>query len=115
MLTSEEIIIESDEDFEIVSTISAGYDYRRNFVVHYYCIHYERHRYEVDYKAIVDEDNAKLMAKRLKIDYNDLPRVLYREFGDCTGTTTLSGIEYVFKEILEFILDCGAKYKLISK
>lgn len=115
MLTSEETIIESDEDLEIVSTIEAGYDYRKNFVVKYYCINYEKRRKVIDYTATVDEEDATKMAKHLKVDYYDLPKVLYNEFGDCTGTTTLSGIEYVFKEILEFILDCGVKYKLFSK
>ena len=59
--------------------------------------------------------NTEILAKRLKVDPINLPQVIYDEFGDCTGTSRLSDIEYVFKEILDFILDRGVKYKLSSK
>lgn len=111
MLTSEKIIIESDEDLEIVSTIVAGYDFRNNFVVKYTCKDYQRGE-EKGYTAIVDEQNAKVMARFLKVELTKLPEALYDEFGDCTGISTLSDIEYVFKDILDYILDSGAKYKL---
>lgn len=114
MFALEKIIIESDEDLAIVSTIVAGYDYRKNFVVQYTCRDYDRGG-EKGYTAIVDEEDAKVMARHLKVGSAELPQALYDEFGDCTGTTTLSGIEYVFKEILDCILDSGVKYKLTSK
>ncbi len=114
-LTSEIIIIESDEDLEIVSTITAEYNSKKNFVVEYYCINHEKGRKVIDYTATVDKENTAILAKRLKVDPINLPQVIYDEFGDCTGTSRLSDIEYVFKEILDFILDRGVKYKLSSK
>ena len=115
MQTSGMIIIESDEDLEIVSTIDAVYNSKNNFVVEYYCINHEKGRKVIDYTATVDQENTAILAKHLKVNPVDLPQVIYDEFGDSTGISRLSDIEYVFKEILDFILDCGAKYQLSSK
>lgn len=115
MLTSERMIIESGGDLEVVSTIVAGYDYRKNFVVQYYCMNYEKSRREVNYTATVDKEDAEAMAKHLTVAPTDLPQVIYDEFGDCTGISRLSDIEYVFKDILDFILDRDVKYRLSSK
>lgn len=113
MTTSGMTIIESDEDLEIVSTIDAEYNSKSNLVIEYYCINYEKRRNVIDYTATVE--NTEKLAKRLKVNPIDLPQAIYDEFGDSTGVSRLSDIEYVFKEILDFILDCGVKYKLTSK
>ena len=115
MLTSGMTIIESDEDLEIVSTIDAEYNSKSNLVIEYYCINYEKRHKVIDNTATVDEENTEKLAKRLKVNPIDLPQAIYDEFGDSTGVSRLSDIEYVFKGILDFILDCGVKYKLTSK
>lgn len=115
MTTSGMTIIESDEDLEIVSTIDAEYNSKSNLVIEYYCINYEKRRKVIDYTATVDKENTEKLAKRLKVNPIDLPQAIYDEFGDSTGVSRLSDIEYVFKEILDFIPDCGVKYKLTSK
>lgn len=115
MITSGMTIIESDEDLEIVSTIAAEYNSKNNLVIEYYCINYEKKRKRIDYTATVDKANTEKLAKHLNINPINLPQVIYDEFGDSTGASRLSDIEFVFKEILDFILDCGVKYKLTSR
>lgn len=112
MLTSEKIIVESDGGIEIVATIVAGFDYLNNLVVQYDLEDYREGEKDYTYSAIVDEDDAKVMAKRLKVAYTDLPKALDDEFGDTTDLLVPSEVEAVYKDILDFILDCGAKYKL---
>ena len=74
MLTSEKIIVESDSDIEIVATIVAGFDYLHNFVVQYNFEDYREGGKDYTHSAVVDEEDAKVMAKRLKIAYTDLPK-----------------------------------------
>lgn len=112
MLTSEKIIVESDSDIEIVATIVAGFDYLNNFVVQYNFEDYREGGKDYTHSAIVDEEDAKVMARHLKVSYADLPQALYNEFGDTTGLSVPSEVESVYKDILNFLLDCGAKYRL---
>lgn len=112
MLTSEKIIVESNSDIEIVATIVAGFDYLNNFVVQYHFEDYRVGGKDYTHSAIVDEEDAKGMARHLKVSYAGLPQALYDEFGDTTGLSVPSEVESVYKDVLDFILDCGAKYKL---
>ena len=112
MLTSEKIIIESDGDLEVVFTIVVGYDFMKNLILQYSCEDYEMGCNSSRYVATVDNDEVGIMANYLRVKSVDLPQVLYEKFGDSTGVSTLSDVERVFKEMLDFILGCGAKYKL---
>lgn len=112
MLTSEKIIVESDGDIEIVATIVAGFDYLNNFVVQYDFEDYRNGGKDYTHSAIVDEEDGMVMARHLKVSYADLPQALYDEFGETAGTSVPSEVEDVYKNVLDFILDCGAKYKL---
>ena len=112
MLTSEKIIIETSGDLEVVWIIVAGFDYLNNFVVQYCCMDYEKGKGGFEISAIVDEEDAKVMANHLKVSLVDLPQTLYDEFGDATEVAVSSEMEGIFKDILDYILDCGAKYKL---
>ena len=114
MLTSEKIIIESDGDLEIVATIIAGYDFMNNLVLQYYCEDYETDCKNPNYVTVVDKEDVEVMAKHLDVRVIDLPQVLYNKFGDSTGVSTLSDVEYVFKEILDYIIGCGAQYRFTN-
>lgn len=114
MLTSEKIIIESDGDLEIVATIIAGYDFMNNLVLQYYCEDYETDCKNPNYVAVVDKEDVEIMAKHLDVRAIDLPQVLYNKFGDSTGVSTLSDVEYVFKDMLDFIIGCGAQYRFTN-
>lgn len=112
MLTSERIIIESNSDLEIVATIVAGFDLLKNFVVQYHFEDYREDGKNYSHSAVINEEDAKTMANHLKVSLVDLPQVLYNEFGDTTGLSVPSDVESAYKDVLDFILDCGAKYKL---
>lgn len=114
MLTSEKIIVESDGGIEIVATIVAGFDYLNNFVVQYDFEDYREGGKDYTHSAIVNEEDGMVMARHLKVSYADLPQALYDEFGETAGTSVPSEVEDVYKNVLDFILDCGAKYKLMQ-
>ena len=113
MLTSEIIIVDSDNDLEIVGTIVSGFDYLNNLVVKYCFEDYRRGGKDYCYSAVIDEYEAKVMAKYLKVPLSSLPQTLYDEFS-CSFSEILvpSEVEGIFSDILNFVLDCGAKYKL---
>ena len=52
------------------------------------------------------------MSKYLKATSEDLPEIIYDECGDSSGISVPSEVEATFKKILDFILDCGVRYKL---
>ena len=75
-------------------------------------IQFDEKRINYTHSAIVDEEDGKVMARHLNVSYADLPQALYDEFGDTTGVLVPSEVEYIFKNVLDYILDCGTKYKL---
>ena len=113
MIRSGSIIVESDNDLEIVGTIVSGFDYLNNLVVEYGFEDYRIGGKDYSYSAVIDEDDAKVMARHLKVPLSSLPQVLYDKFG-CSFSEILvpSEVVGIFGDILKFVLDCGAKYKL---
>ena len=61
--------------------------------------------------AVVDKDDAILMARHLNIKVEELPNKVYEVCG-VSYASTVSHAESVFQEVLEFILDCGARFNL---
>lgn len=113
MIRSGSIIVESDNDLEIVGTIVSGFDYLNNLIVEYRFEDYRSSGKDYNYSAIIDEDDAKVIARHIKVSLSSLPQVLYDKFG-CSFSEILvpSEVEGIFSDILNFVLDCGAKYKL---
>ena len=113
MIRSGSIIVESDNDLEIVGTIVSGFDYLNNLIVEYRFEDYRSCGKDYSYSAIIDEDDAKVMARYLNVPLSSLPKVLYDKFG-CPFSDILvpSEVEGIFGDILNFVLDCGARYKL---
>lgn len=115
MLTLERIIIESDSDLEIVATIVTGYDTMKHFVIQFIYEDYRKGGRNNSYCAVMDEEEVATMAHHLHISPNELPQALYDAFGDKSGIAVPSEVESVFQEILEYILDCGARYSLKNR
>ena len=61
--------------------------------------------------ATVEREETIEIARLLNIKVEELPKRLYEECGVSYGSTQ-SHAEMVFKETLDFILDCGARYEL---
>lgn len=114
MLLLEEIIVESGGDLEIVSTVVVGFDDDKNFVVELETNDYEFRCGNQRLWAVVEKEDALMLADYLKVKLTALPRTFDEKFGE-SGVFVLSYVEARFKEILDFILDCGMHYQLITK
>ena len=116
MLLLEEIIAVSDEDLEIVSDLVAGFSDDKNFVVKLETDEYGvRCRSRRKVWAIVEKEDALMLADYLKVKLTALPLEFQKRFGDSSGSLANSYVEAEFKEILDFILDCGVHYQLVTK
>lgn len=62
--------------------------------------------------AILDADNMRVMAKKLRVEVKDLSSYLCRKFSYGGYISHSSVVTREFQKILNFILDCGAKYRL---
>lgn len=111
-LTHAELIVESDEDLEIFSSLCAGFDDRGNLVIE---LDFDdltsRHRKHLTY-AILDGDETKILADSLHIPPQDIPARLRERFQCQWPIPVPSEVGDTFRDILNFIIDCGAKYRL---
>ena len=64
------------------------------------------------HRAIVDQEDTLLMAKYLQVTIDELLGVIDEEFADSRPSVDSMDAADCFADILDFILDCGAKYKL---
>lgn len=114
-----QLLMESDEDAQINATIyieeddsgslsiqleeyDGGWDYPEG-------ISYEPSKCTT---ATVDADELNIMASYLNISKQDVMAHLLKKFSNHGYISYPSYVRACFKEILEYILDCGAKYKL---
>ena len=69
-------IMSSDEDQPIVMDIYVGFTWREELAITVDCHNYEDHRYDCSTSAIVNEQDARAMARRHKVKYPQLPRFI---------------------------------------
>ncbi len=112
MLTLEEVIIESDDDLAIWSSIVVGFDISKNLVIRLEHIDYEAHENDYTLAAAIEKDDAFRMACFLHVKLTYLPRFLFEKFGTNFPLSVPSEVERLFKSMLDFVLDCGEHYKL---
>ena len=111
-MRDEALIAESDNDMEIVSSLSVGFDLFGNLVVEMDYADGSDSRYDYRLDAIVDKDELVLLSRELESFNKSLPLAISDRFGKGWKLLTPSDIDGVFSDILDFILDCGAHYKL---
>jgi hypothetical protein len=111
MLLLEELIIDSDGDMQFGSGIVAGFDDEKNFAVVLDYTDYET-GYNRKTWAVVEKEDALVMADYLKVRLTSLPQEIFERFGDSSDIAVPSEVEAVFKEILDFIIACGVRYRL---
>lgn len=114
MLLLEELIIDSDGDMQIGSGIVAGFDDEKNFAVVLDYTDYET-GYNRKTWAVVEKEDALVMADCLKVRLTSLPQEISERFGDSSDIAVPSEVEALFKDILDFILACGVRYQLKKK
>ena len=85
-----------------------------NFVMELETNDYEARRGNQRLWAVVEKEDALMLADYLKVKLTALPKVFNEKFGE-SGAFVLSYVEARFREILDFILDCGIHYQLITK
>ncbi len=114
MLLLEELIIDSDGDMQFGSGIVAGFDDEKNFAVVLDYTDYET-GYNRKTWAVVEKEDALVMADYLKVRLTLLPQEIRERFGDSSDIAVPSEVEALFKDILDFILSCGVRYQLKKK
>lgn len=113
MIKFSELIAESDEDLEKISAaLSVGCGDDGMFGVQYEFKDDDDDWNNDCVQAIVDKDETLLLAKNLGVSVLNLPKVFCDKFDPNSSVLVPSEVEAIFKEILEFICDSGAKYKL---
>jgi hypothetical protein len=105
------IIAEADGDLPFGDCVSADINYRKELVIEYITTDC---RIEIESKklATVDRDDTAKMAAFLNVPIEQLPQRILDECGDTRGVCTPSEIKGIFKDVLEYILDCGVRYAL---
>lgn len=110
MIYNETIILESDSESSVVMTLSIG-----NTILDELVLSLNEEVYDDDIVsvpktiAVIDKDNLLLMANRLKIKPADLKAFLVEKFSE-GGRLTRNYVRQVFQQMLEFVLNQGAKY-----
>ena len=119
MLKNEIILMSSDDDAPIMAFLSTGYNYLDELVI---CvethddgsIHEEGTSYRATRQitATLDKDHMRMMTKSLRIGVYDLQGFLNRRFQYRGYVSHKGRVFKQFQRMLDFVLDCGSKYKL---
>ena len=112
MLTLKQVIVESHDDLEIWSSITVWEGARQELVIQLEFTDYDDPDRETKTSATLDRDEAATLAKHLHITAEALPQALFDRYGDTSNLAVPSEVEALFQEILNFILDHGARYRL---
>ena len=111
MVNYSKIIAEADGDLPFGDSVSAEINYRKELVIEYT---YTDYRTEIESKklATVDREDTAKMAAFLNVPIEQLPQRIWEECGDSSDICTYSEINGIFKDVLDYILDCGVRYVL---
>ena len=112
MLVLEEWISQSDDDLEIWASVSVGFDSEKKLAVKLEYIDYEDESNNKLVCAFVSFEDAYNMAKLLNVRLTELPRVVRERCGRRSATMVPSQVESCFREVLDFIVSYGIRYKL---
>lgn len=113
------IVMSSHEEYQTMAEISIGYDVLENLVIRL-CVYDEGDSYPAgvtftardETKAIIEKDEIKSMACRLDIPPSTVMNHLYEGFKVRGYISTTSYVTASFSNMLNYILDQGAKYRL---
>ena len=104
-------LLNSHADLSIQGTTYAIINEFHELVIEYYFTDDDRPSSDITWLATVDRKETSLLAKRLNVKVQDLPKRIYDECG-VPYDSVPSHAEQVFQEALEFILDNGVQYTL---
>lgn len=115
MLTLKQVIVESNDDLEIWSSITVWESPRQELIVQLEFIDYDNRDRDRKTFATLDRDETRLLADQLHLSAEALPQALFDRYGDTSNSAVPSEVEALFQEILNFILDHGARYRLTQE
>lgn len=112
VLSGGEVIVESNDDLEIWSSIVVAFDIYGNLEVTLEFIDYTNHKYDTCVCAMVEKNELQILEKSLHVEICNIPQLLFHRFGDVSNKAVPSEVRKIFQDILEFLLDCGVRYHL---
>ena len=104
----------SDEDQPIVMDIYAGFTPRGELAIAVDRHDYDEPEYNCSTAAIVCIDDAKVMARRNKVEYHHLPHFIAGCMEDWREIVNadLRQVTRCFKEITECLIDEGCRFRI---
>lgn len=122
MIYNEELIISSDDDAPIMSSVTIGETIQGELAL---CLE-DHYNGDDDYFKIDEDDLNKVvfvidpyelpaMAKRIGIPTSEVRNHLIEKFSDDGYISRRDYIQEVFQDILNYILDNGGKYRPLER
>lgn len=122
MIYNEELIISSDDDAPIMSSITIGETVRNELAL---CLE-DHYNGDDDYFSIdkneltnvvfvIDQYELSIMAKRIGIPTSEVRNHLIEKFSDGGYISRRDYIQEVFQEMLNYVLDNGGKYRPLER
>ena len=109
------MVMWTDVDQPIIMEIKTGFTVRDELAVCIDLQDYDDPRYNCSTMAVVNEDDARVMARRHKVDYWDLPLFIAEcmsEWREIVNSDFKQAVD-CFKEITECLLDEGCRFKIV--
>lgn len=107
-------VMSSDEDQTIIMDIYVGFTMRNELAISVDLHDYDEPWYNASTAAIVNVDDAQRMAKRHKINYDNLPRFIsecMEEWREIINPN-FEQVKDCFKEITECLLDERCRFRI---
>ena len=110
--TLEQVIAESNDEMEIWSSVTVWRNSNNELMVRLEFADSDDPKRNYQLSAIIDRDEIKSLAASLGSTTDSLPAVFFDRFGTTSNCMVPSEVEALFQEILNFILNNGARYRL---
>lgn len=106
----------SDDDQPIIMEINSGFNSTGELTISADYFDYEEPGYNCSTAVVVNEDDAREMARRHNVKYMDLPVFIAQCMEEWSGliNPNCNQVRECFKEITDALLDEGCRFKLIN-
>ena len=107
-----EELIEVDNDAPYSYWVSVEVTEKQEMIIELEYKNFENHAHDYKQQAIVDSENTAIISNHLQVQLSSLTEYLHEEYYHSISYNEGEDAEGLFADLLDFILDCGAKYKL---
>lgn len=105
-------LIEVDNDAPYSYWVSVEVTEKQEMIVELEYQNFENHAHDYKQQAIVDSENTAIISNHLHVQLSDLTEYLHENYYHSIKYNEEEDAEGLFADLLDLILDCGAKYKL---